>query len=381
MTKFGLLDILRNSTINGTLEDDGSKVIFPIEGEDHVDLMDVDGSGFLVFELGQNEKPADSAPVFYDEKCFLCPRNKRSGVPIANPDYTTTFTFTNDFPALTFDTPPLESTSAQEGSLEAELLQARSAAGICKVICFSPNHSLTLAEMDVPEITQVIEAWIAAERDIARDHESVQYVQVFENKGAVMGCSNPHGHNQVWATDYIPHEPRTELDSLLAFSRKHNGDCMLCGYAKLELEKRVRLVYENAQFIVIVPYWATWPFETMVLSKSHVSSLSKLSEEQKVLLADALKNVTTRYDNLFETSFPYSMGIHGAPVKVPESDADLVHAAHLHLHFYPPLLRSATVKKFLVGYEMLGETQRDLTAEMAAARLLALDGEVHYKNR
>ncbi|KAJ3099431.1 galactose-1-phosphate uridyl transferase [Physocladia obscura] len=335
--------------------------------------------------LGQNEKSNDAPAVEYDPKCFLCPRNQRSGIPVANPDYTSTFTFTNDFPALTFDEPAKAAPSSIESSIESTLLQSHTAHGTCKVICYSPNHSLTLAEMDNAAIATVIEAWVNVEAKIATDHPEVKYVQVFENKGAVMGCSNPHGHNQVWATDYIPHEPKSELSSLVAFKKSHANKCLLCSYSTLESEKTSRLVYENASFLVLVPYWAVWPFETMILSKTHVSSLAALDSAEKLLLADAIRNITTRYDNLFETSFPYSMGIHGAPVNAAAEaggeEEEYVAAAHLHMHFYPPLLRSATVKKFLVGYEMLGEAQRDLTAEMAAERLRAVDGNLHYKRK
>ncbi|KAJ3029014.1 UNVERIFIED_CONTAM: galactose-1-phosphate uridyl transferase, partial [Siphonaria sp. JEL0065] len=309
------------------------------------------------------------------------PRNTRPGAPKPNDDFATTFSFANDFPALTPTPGPLPPNA--DDDIEAALFANAPAAGNCIVTCFTPNHNVSLAELSVDEIERVLHEWARVERAVHAENRDIEYVQIFENKGQVMGCSQPHAHSQCWATTYIPNEPHNEFASLLAFSEKHNGKCMLCSYALLEIEKGDRIVYQNEHFIVAVPYWATWPFETMILSKTHLSSLQSLTAAQNFSLAQAMKSLTVRYDNLFDTSFPYSMGIHGAPLsKDPSTPATpFQKAAHLHLHYYPPLLRSATVKKFLVGYEMLGEAQRDLTAEMAASRLKALSGDIHYKSK
>ncbi|TPX74188.1 UDP-glucose---hexose-1-phosphate uridylyltransferase [Chytriomyces confervae] len=331
--------------------------------------------------LGQKEEAAPEGPA-YDPKCYLCPGNTRaSNPPTANPSYESTFVFDNDFPALTApegSAEPSANATNDSSDIESLLFQSNKAAGLCRVVCFSPTHNLTLPEMSHTQVVSVVEEWIRIHKDLRSNHPAIHYAQIFENKGAVMGCSNPHPHGQVWATDYVPQEPRDELDSLVAFRKEHAGKCMLCSYAEIEEKRADRVVYSNNDFIVVVPYWAVWPFETMILSKTHVSSIEDLSESQQSSLADAILALTIRYDNLFETSFPYSMGIHGAPILAASQEH--AHAAHLHLHFYPPLLRSASVKKFLVGFEMLGESQRDLTAEMAASRLRALS-PVHYKKR
>ncbi|KAJ3396803.1 hypothetical protein HDU80_009837 [Chytriomyces hyalinus] len=330
--------------------------------------------------LGQKEEAAPEGPT-YDPKCYLCPGNTRaSNPPTANPSYESTFVFDNDFPALTAPGAAAESstTAAENNDIESLLFQSNKAAGLCRVVCFSPTHNLTIPEMSHAQVVSVVQEWMRIQKDLRSNHPAIQYAQIFENKGAVMGCSNPHPHGQVWATDYVPQEPLDELNSLAAFSKEHGGKCMLCLYAEIEEKRADRVVYSNNDFVVVVPYWAVWPFETMILSKAHVSSIEDLSDAQQSSLADALLALTIRYDNLFETSFPYSMGIHGAPIVT--ASPEHAHAAHLHLHFYPPLLRSASVKKFLVGFEMLGESQRDLTAEMAASRLKALS-PVHYKKR
>ncbi|KAI9350310.1 galactose-1-phosphate uridylyltransferase [Obelidium mucronatum] len=331
--------------------------------------------------LGQNEKPVEAHTLEFDAACSLCPRNTRPGAAAANPDYKATFSFNNDFPALTPAGP--SSTASPSDLVEAALFSSAPAAGVCKVTCFTPAHNVTLAELPVPAIEAVLNEWIRVENDIQMENPEIQYAQFFENKGSVMGCSQPHAHSQCWATTYIPNEPSNEFASLLAFSQKHDGKCLLCCYAELEMKKGDRIVYQNDHFLVVVPYWATWPFETLILSKAHLASLKSLTPSQKYSLAQAMKSLTVRYDNLFETSFPYSMGVHGAPLSKASNNGDdvLQRAAHLHLHYYPPLLRSATVKKFLVGYEMLGEAQRDLTAEMAASRLRVLSGDEHYKSK
>ncbi|KAJ3034275.1 hypothetical protein HDV00_005226 [Rhizophlyctis rosea] len=231
-----------------------------------------------------------------------------------------------------------------------------------------------MAEMESKEIVSVIDAWTTQYKELA-SLDYVNYVQIFENKGAMMGCSNPHPHGQIWATEDIPEEPSKEIRSFTAYRQKHSS-CLLCDYVKLEESSTARIVHQNASFICVVPFWAVWPYETLIMSKQHVTSLPELNDQQKADLADIMRVVTCKYDVVFKTSFPYSMGIHQAPVdgKVHEGDC------HLHVHFYPPLLRSATVKKFLVGFEMMGSPQRDLTSEQAAERLRHCS-DVHYKKR
>ncbi|KAI7859726.1 galactose-1-phosphate uridylyltransferase [Circinella umbellata] len=302
----------------------------------------------------------------YDPTCYLCPGNQRANGE-NNPTYTSTHSFPNDFAAVKSEQPAMPDTND-------DLLRVEGVRGECHVICFSPRHDLTMAEMSVNEITNIVDQWTTSYQDLAKK-EYIKHVQIFENKGAAMGCSNPHPHGQLWATEQIPEEPQVELESLQQYKKDHNDGCLLCNYVKREQQKsQERIVIENDSFVCIVPFWALWPFETLVLPKEHITSLPKMTKEQRVDLADMLRRVTCRYDNLFECSFPYSMGIHQAPV---QGEYDY---AHFHLHFYPPLLRSATVRKFLVGFEMLGEPQRDLTPEQAAARLRACS-EVHYKHR
>jgi UDPglucose--hexose-1-phosphate uridylyltransferase len=280
-----------------------------------------------------------------------------------NPKYTTTFIFTNDFSSLLPDSPT--------GSInEKELFIAESEQGLCKVICFSPRHDLTVPQMQVEDIRKVIDIWIEEYTEIGKlDH--INHVQIFENKGSMMGCSNPHPHCQIWAQRSLPGEITKEQKNLSAYYSKH-GKTLLADYLDAELQKKERIICSNNSFVALVPFWATWPFEAMIISKKAVTCLSELSDEEKNDLADIYKQLTIRYDNLFETSFPYSMGFHQSPTdgkKHPEW--------HLHMHFYPPLLRSATVKKFMVGYEMLANPQRDITAEQSAERLLALSDK-HY---
>ena len=312
---------------------------------------------------GQVEKPSPDNRAEFDDKCYLCPGNERAGGEI-NPDYESTFVFTNDFAALQSDVP--------EGKINNNnLLLAESEMGTCKVICFSPKHNLTLPEMDVPSIRKVVDLWIENFKELS-ERPDINYVQIFENKGEMMGCSNPHPHGQIWATKSVPNEVVKEsLQQLNYFNA--NGTTLLYDYYKKELEEKERIVIENESFVVIVPFWAVWPFETMVISKREMSNLLQMKEYEKNDLADILKKLTIKYDNLFEISFPYSAGIHQAPC-----DGQDHPEWHLHFHFYPPLLRSATVKKFMVGYEMLGNPQRDITPEWASERLRALP-DVHYK--
>ncbi len=312
--------------------------------------------------LGQVEKlPPDNRPA-YDPKCYLCPRNERAG-GVRNPDFSSTFVFDNDFAAMLPDTPIMFQPHA--------LLQAQSVAGTSRVICFSPRHDVTLPEMEVAEIRGVVDVWAAQTAELGQIY---RWVQVFENKGAIMGCSNPHPHGQIWTMTDLPNEPRKEDDHQRAYLAEH-GRPLLMDYLDLELQQEERLVVANDHWVALVPYWAVWPFEILLTPRAHVQRLPDLSDPERDALADILKRLLTRYDNLFETSFPYSMGWHGAPF----TDEDHDHW-QLHTHFYPPLLRSATVKKFMVGYEMMAEAQRDLTPEQAAARVREL-GEVHYKHR
>ncbi|MCB9137462.1 MAG: UDP-glucose--hexose-1-phosphate uridylyltransferase [Caldilineaceae bacterium] len=311
---------------------------------------------------GQVEKALPDERPAYDPACYLCPGNARAG-NAHNPEYASTFVFENDFAALLPDGPHGRVDASRFFHTEAET-------GVCRVMCFSPRHDLTLPRMTVDEIRAVVDMWAAQVAELgARD--DIGYVQVFENKGAMMGCSNPHPHGQIWANRTVPMYPAREDVSQRRYAEEHGG-VMLLDYLADEVAARERIVVENENWVALAPFWAVWPFELMLLPRQHVTTLPDLSASQRESLASILKRLLTRYDNLFETSFPYSMGWHGAP-------ADGRDGSHwqLHAHFYPPLLRSATVKKFMVGYELLGMPQRDITAEQAAARLRALS-EVHY---
>jgi UDPglucose--hexose-1-phosphate uridylyltransferase len=329
---------------------------------------------------GQVEKlPADERPT-YDPKCYLCPGNTRTSGAV-NPQYEYTHVFTNDFPALLPDTP-----AADEA--DSGLFTTESVRGTCRVMCFSPRHDLSLPEMAPSAIHKVVDAWAEQISDLGKTY---RWVQVFENKGPVMGCSMPHPHGQVWALDTLPNEPFKE-DRQQRLYWQENSQSLLVEYAEREAKKRERIVVENEHWLAVVPFWAIWPFETLLLPRRHVLRLPDLEDDERNALAEILKRLLTKYDNLFETSFPYSMGWHGAPFGLGISDFGLRNQHpksaienpqpdhwQLHAHFYPPLLRSATVKKFMVGFEMLAEAQRDLTAEQAAARLRDLP-EIHYKN-
>jgi len=306
--------------------------------------------------LGQVEpQPAEHRPA-YDPTCYLCPGNERAG-GVRNPAYTGTFVFDNDFPALLADTPP--------GGTGAEgLLVVEAERGICRVVCFSPRHDLTLPDFDPATLRRVVDTW-AEQTEALNARPAIRYVQVFENKGAMMGASNPHPHGQIWATEHLPNEPAKEHTRQLAY-RAERGACLLCDYVAVELAREERIVCANDHFVALVPFWAIWPFETMVVSRRHTGGLPSLDGAERDALADILRRLTARYDNLFQISFPYSMGFHQWPAKVTRRAQE---AWHLHAHFYPPLLRSASVRKFMVGFEMLGMPQRDLTAEMGAARL------------
>jgi len=299
----------------------------------------------------------DNRPA-YDPTCYLCPGNTRANGE-QNPQYEGVYIFTNDFSALLPNTPEISAP-------EHPLLQIKSQRGTCRVICFSPRHDLTLAQMSVTEIKLVVDAWA---EQISEWGEKWRWVQIFENRGAMMGSSNHHPHGQIWASDALPTEPSKEDKQQHLYLQQH-GNPLLLDYLELELAQQERIVLENEHWLVVVPFWAVWPFETLLLPKRHVLRLPDLDDRQRHALADILKRLPTRYDNLFEISFPYSMGWHGAPTGT-DLKSNMQHW-QLHAHFYPPLLRSATVRKFMVGYEMLGEPQRDITAEQAAARLREL---------
>lgn len=318
----------------------------------------------------QETLPEDKRPE-YDPKDFLGPGNVRVSGGVTNPDYETTYVFDNDFQALLSDTP-----EGQIGSVENnDLLVAKAVKGRCRVVCFSPKFNKTVAEMKVEEIYPVVDTWVDEYKMLA-SLPYIAHVQIFENKGEMMGCSNPHPHGQIWSSEFVPDEPASVLANLEKY-HKAKGSHMLEDYAALEMEQKVRIVCENDTFLAVVPFWAIWPFETLVLTKKRVPSLLSFDDGMKKDLADIYRRVACRYDNLFTTLFPYSMGIHQAPCKEGPGAAMEHMYAHFHMHFYPPLLRSATVRKFMVGFELLGEAQRDLTAEQAATRLLAC-AEVHY---
>lgn len=309
---------------------------------------------------GQVERLASEQRPAYDPKCYLCPGNQRAGAA-RNPQYERTFVFVNDFSALLPDTP-------MDHAPGEDVFRVEPARGECRVICFSPRHDLTLAQMEPMEIRAVIDVWAAQILDLGA---SYPWVQLFENKGAAMGCSNPHPHGQVWASSFLPNEAAAEDRQQRQHLDQH-GSPLLLELAKKEAGTGTRTVVENEHWLAVVPFWAIWPFEVLLLPRRHVLRLPDLSGEERNSLAALLQKLLVRYDNLFETSFPYSMGWHGAPT----TEGEFSHW-QLHAHFYPPLLRSATVRKFMVGYEMLAEAQRDLTPEQAAERLRKLP-EQHY---
>ncbi|MCT4601648.1 MAG: UDP-glucose--hexose-1-phosphate uridylyltransferase [Marinifilum sp.] len=314
---------------------------------------------------GQVEKIVEEKRPSYDSKCYLCPGNERVGGE-KNPQYKDVYSFQNDFSALLENTPSGE-------YVEGDLFKAESESGICKVICFSPDHSLTVPEMKVEDIRKVVDLWCKEYKELG-EREDIAYVQIFENKGSIMGCSNPHPHGQIWASGLVPLETSKESETQKSYFEKH-GRSMLSDYLESELQKKERILVENDSFVALVPFWAVWPFETMIISRRTVSNLLELTDEERTGLADIYKKLTVMYDNLFEVSFAYSAGLHQAP-----TDGEEHPEWHLHMHFYPPLLRSASVKKFMVGYEMLGTPQRDITAEGAAKRLKELS-KIHYKLR
>jgi UDPglucose--hexose-1-phosphate uridylyltransferase len=312
---------------------------------------------------GETKKADEGPQIHYDPACYLCPGNPRAGGK-HNPKYSGIFVFDNDFAALMPDSPEFEYVSSPP------LLRAEGERGICRVLCFHPDHSLTLSRMTVEEIIPVVDAWREQWVDLGSRHE-IQHVQIFENRGSLMGSSNPHPHGQIWATEHVPDEAEAEVVHQRAYHAEH-GKCLLCDVLALELGQKERLVCENDEFVAIVPFWAVWPFETLLLSREHLTAMDRFSSKHVHALADILRRLTTRYDNLFETSFPYTMGFHQRPTDGSEHPE-----CHFHGHFYPPLLRSASVRKYMVGFEMLGMAQRDITPESAAERLRSLS-EIHY---
>ncbi|KAH0559721.1 galactose-1-phosphate uridyl transferase [Trichoglossum hirsutum] len=340
---------------------------------------------------GRQEEASKTTLPAYDPSCYLCPGNTRAQGD-RNPEYKGVFVFVNDYSAV----------KEEQAEYKPEENEGDSVTGKCYVVTFSPSHSLTLADLSPEEIVPIIQTWTglyitllsptsplvalaAATTPPSQDHVSAnlvrpqqqyRYMQIFENKGAAMGCSNPHPHGQIWVTTGLPEEPALEIEQLKKYRRERGGVNLLVDYARLESEKKERVVFENDAFLALCPWWAIWPFEVMIVSKKHKRSLVDLDYDDTRMLAEAIAEVTRRYDNLFETQFPYSMGIHQAPLEGTDEE---VEASHFHIHFYPPLLRSATVKKFLVGYELLAEPQRDITPEQAAARLRDCGGELYRK--
>jgi len=308
---------------------------------------------------GNQETPPAETLLQYDPTCYLCPGNARAQ-GMRNPHYPGTFVFENDFAALKPDTPHGRVDVNNKG-----LIVAEGESGMCRVICFSPRHDLTLSTMLVPAIEEVIQTWTVQFAELSAS-PGIAYVQIFENRGALMGASNPHPHCQVWATHSVPEAPARELITQTAY-RKAHSNCLLCDYLALESAQNLRIVCQNDGFVALVPFWAVWPFEILLVSRRHLASLPELTPSEHAQLAHILQNVTTIYDRVFGVPFPYSMGFHQA-----RGDANAHPEWHFHAHFYPPLLRSATVRKFMVGFEMLGTPQRDITPESAAERLRSL---------
>ncbi len=316
--------------------------------------------------LGQVEKLAPENLPAYDPTCYLCPRNERAG-GVHNPDYTSTYVFENDFAAL------LPHPEKEAPASNSPLLVSVPEQGQCLVVCFSPRHDLTLPELDLPAIENVLNTW-SSESARLMELDYIQYVQVFENKGAMMGCSNPHPHSQIWSQSLLPNEIVKELATQKEYFNK-NGRPFLVDYVQEEHKQKDRIIFANDHFTAMVPFWAVWPFEVLVSAHRPIAYMKDLTASEVSALAEVFKQVATRYDNLFEISFPYSMGFHQAPADRPSHPEWTLHA-----HFYPPLLRSATVRKFMVGYEMLAMHQRDITPETAAEKIRSVSN-VHYKSQ
>jgi UDPglucose--hexose-1-phosphate uridylyltransferase len=308
---------------------------------------------------GQTETKAAPVALTYDPDCYLCPGNMRAG-GARTEKYASTYVFENDFAALKLDAPRFSSDEAGKG-----LLVAEGESGVCRVICFSPRHDLTLAKMSVEEIRVVVDTWVEQSVELG-SRDDIGYVQIFENRGAMMGASNPHPHGQIWASRSIPNEVVAELSGQRAYFAERNvfaekNAVLLCAYLALEEEAGERVVAANPSFVAVVPFWAVWPFEVMVLPRRHVTELQSLTDAERSDFAAILQTVTSTYDRVFDTPFPYSMGLHPAPC-----DGKAYPEWQFHAHFYPPLLRSATIRKFMVGFELLGGPQRDITPESAA---------------
>lgn len=318
--------------------------------------------------LGQIEKTALTNLTQFDPGCYLCPGNSRADGK-KNPAYSSTYVFDNDFPALLFSP-----NDDQEGVVvDGDLFRIKAEIGIARVMCFSPRHDLSIPELLRSQVEAVVRGWSNQSAELGK-LEEIDYVQVFENKGAMMGASNPHPHNQIWATSLVPNEPMKETRTQAEYLDQH-GSCLLCSYLRSERQKEERIITNNDYFTALVPFWAVWPYEVLLISHRHFGWFTDLSPEEVSGLADILQRITCRYDNLFETSFPYSMGFHQAPCNGQPHKG-----WHFHAHYYPPLLRSATIRKFMVGYEMLAMPQRDLTPESAAERLRGLS-DVYYRSQ
>jgi UDPglucose--hexose-1-phosphate uridylyltransferase len=301
--------------------------------------------------------PVPSFLPTYDPGCYLCPGNRRAGGSKVNPIYTETFVFENDFPALQAETPL--------GRIDRSGLQvAEALRGICRVVCFSPRHDLTMATLEVVQMRRVVETWIAQTQELSKIL-GIGHVQIFENRGNLMGASNPHPHGQIWADGSLPRELARESEEQRSY-RARNGSCLLCDYLEMELYQNQRVVHQNDHFVALVPFWATWPFELLLLSRAHRSALSALDQAERASLAAILPRIARSYDRLFQAPFPYTMGFHQQPSGAPHPEW------HLHGHYYPPLLRSADVPKFMTGYELLAQPQRDLSPEAAAEQLRAV---------
>jgi len=308
-----------------------------------------------------HEAPRETQPA-YDPNCYLCPGNLRAG-GVCNPSYTNTLVFDNDYPALLPSVP--ENTEDFNG-----LIVAQTERGICRVVCFDPRHDLTIASMSLQQIRRVVDVWIEQYTELGKI-PWINHVQIFENRGAMMGASNPHPHCQIWANANLPNQSAREQSCLQRYATRHKS-CMLCDYLAQEHKDQTRMVCENESFVAVVPFWAVWPFEILIISSRHIGAMDEMTATERDLLSDILKRVTVGYDRLFDVSFPYSMGFHQRP-----TDGQPHPEWHLHAHYYPPLLRSATVQKFMVGYEMLGSPQRDITPEIAAERLREAAKSMH----
>lgn len=313
--------------------------------------------------LGERSQAPAAPALQYDPACYLCPGNERAG-GARNPHYSSTYVFENDFPALVPESRLAldPERSERSGRPQDDVVVRQEVAGECRVLCFSPRHDMHFGSMPESEIVEIVECWAAQYRELG-GLSFVNAVTIFENRGSMMGASNPHPHGQIWAESSIPNELAKECASQLEYWEKR-GECLLCAYAAFEIERQERVIYADDRTVVVVPFWATWPFEAMILGRHHRASIAEYDAGERASLASAIKALVARYDRLFGVPFPYSMGFHQRPC-----DGEPHAEWHAHAHYYPPLLRSATIRKYMVGYEMLGQPQRDLTAEDAAKHL------------